>query len=199
MTSRRGTTNTAIRGNAAARRVSKRALLVRDGDGEKAPCWECGTVVTFETMVRDKIIPGVKGGRYVLKNLRVHCSPCSIRQGQRMGTETRRWKCWAKRGLRTSQVSPSGERTYLAGHWYVYLDGESIGWVGRTSSGTRWCGYRYRATEADASGELDWDGEPLRDLGDRASDLAAAGQKTKRAALYALLVECTTTPRRKAA
>jgi hypothetical protein len=87
----------------------------------------------------------------------------------------------------------------MAGHWYVYLDGESVGWIQPTASGTCWCAYRYRAPEGKAHLETDWDGEPLRDTGDRAGDLAAFGHKTKRGALYALLVECTTTPRRKTA
>lgn len=200
MTSRRGTSNTAIRGSAEQRRRSKRALLERDGDGVKAPCWECGTLVDFQTMVRDKIKPGVRGGRYTLDNLRVHCSPCSQLQGHRMGLETRRWKAWAKRGLRTSRVSPGGIRTPLAGHWYVYLDGTSVGWLERTGECRQtWRAYRYSMTETEGATQEDWDGHLLRDVGDRHGWKVAAGQKTKRAALYALLVECTNTQRRKAA
>lgn len=187
----RGTTNTNARGSAEGRRRRKQALLNRDGDGTTAPCWECATPVTARTMVADRIVPGCRGGTYRLSNLRVHCRPCSEAQGRRMSAESRRWKAWKRRGLRTSRFSPNGRRTYLAGHWYVYLDGASIGWVGRTSSGTRWCGYRYRAPESEAHLEEDWDGAPLRDVGDRRADLAAYGHQTMRAALYALLLEHT--------
>lgn len=200
MTSRRGTSNTAIRGNAAQRRASKLALLSRDGDGVKAPCWECSTLVTFETMIRDKIKPGRDGGRYVLDNLRVHCSPCSQLQGHRMGLETRRWRAWAKRGLRTSRISPGGIRTPLAGHWYVYLDGTSVGWLERTGCARTWRAWVYSMTEEQGAQQEDWDGQLLKDVGDRhAWRITAGPQKTKRAALYVLLVECTTNRERKAA
>lgn len=198
--SRRGTSNTAIRGSAESRRRSKRALLTRDGDGEKAPCWECGSVVTFETMVRDKIKHGRDGGRYTLANLRIHCRRCSELQGHRLGLETRRWRAWAKRGLRTSRVSPGGMRTPLAGHWYVYLDGTSVGWLERAGTCARlWKAYRYSMTEAQGAAQEDWDGHLLRDVGDRHGWRVGAYHKTKRAALYALLVECTTKPRKAAA
>lgn len=179
MTSRRGTSNTAIRGNAAQRRASKRALLVRDGDGEKAPCWECGTMVTFETMVRDKIKCGRDGGRYTLGNLRVHCRRCSELQGHRMGLETRRWRAWKKRGLRKSRVGPHG-LTWPA-TWYVHLGGQFVGLVWRDQDRT------WHASTTLAA-------ETAPDL------FALQGEyQTMREALYALLVECTTTPRRKAA
>jgi hypothetical protein len=199
MTSRRGTSNTAIRGNAAQRRASKWALLARDGDGEKAPCWECGTTVTFETMVRDKIKTGRDGGRYTLPNLRIHCRRCSMLQGHRMGLETRRWRTWAKRGLRTSRISPGGIRSYLAGHWYVYLDGTSVGWLERMPCSGAWKAYRYSMTEERGARQEDWDGQLLRDVGDRHGWRIGAYHRTKRAALYALLVECTTQPRKVAA
>lgn len=189
----RGTSNTAIRGSAEDRRRSKRALLARDGDGTKAPCWECGTVVTFETMVRDKIKPGRDGGRYVLRNLRVHCSPCSHLQGQRMGLEARRWKAWKKRGLRTSRISPGGLRSPLAGHWYVYLDSTSVGWLECQMDCARsWRAWSYSMTEAESVGHEGWDGHPIRDAGDRHGWRVGAGHRTRRAALYALLVERTT-------
>jgi len=199
MTSRRGTSNTAIRGNAAQRRASKRALLERDGDGVKAPCWECGTTVTFEDMVRDKIKTGRDGGRYTLDNLRIHCQRCSMLQGHRLGLETRRWRAWAKRGLRTSRISPGGIRSSLAGHWYVYLDGTSVGWLERRPCSGTWRAFRYSMTEAQGAVQEDWDGHLLRDVGDRHGWRIGAGHRTKRAALYALLVECTTNRERKAA
>jgi len=171
VTSRRGTSNTAIRGNAAQRRASKRALLARDGDGEKAPCWECGTLVTFETMIRDKIKAGRDGGRYVLSNLRVHCQSCSQLQGHRMGLETRRWRAWKKAGLRRSRFAPDGQ---LTPHWNVYLGDAWVGYVTMTACGTWMC----------ASPRL---------------ACPRAGHQTMRVALYALLVECTTNTERKAA
>lgn len=64
---------------------------------------------------------------------------------------------------------------------------------------------RCRATDllvTDCSGcrGADWDGQLLKDVGDRHGWRITAGpQKTKRAALYALLVECTTNRERKAA
>jgi len=177
VTSRRGTSNTAIRGNAEQRRRSKWALLARDGDGEKAPCWECGATVTFETMIRDKIKAGVKGGRYTLDNLRVHCRSCSQLQGHRMGLETRRFRAWEKRGLRRTRVSPAGFRS--PHRWYIHLDDLLQGTVQREDFG-EWTARRW-----------------LLVIGEY---VPVDGQfRTMRAALYALLVECTTTQKRKAA
>jgi hypothetical protein len=196
MSSPRGTTNTAIRGSAEGRRRSKRALLARDGDGVKAPCWECGTVVDFATMVRDKIKPGREGGRYVLTNLRVHCSPCSMRQGHRMGLETRRWKAWEKRGLRRSQISPAGRRE--RGVWFVYLDGVSVGYLLYGMCGKNWTAYQFDGPEGDLAGQELWDGTPVTDPGDRRATKVGL-TKTRREATYALLVECTTNQKGKAA
>ena len=115
----------------------------------------------------------------------------SMLQGHRMGPETRRWRAWTKRGLRTSQVSPGGMRTPLAGHWYVYLDGTSVGWLERTGCCSRtWRAWLYSMTEEQGATQEDWDGHLLRDVGDRHGWRVGAGHKTKRAALYALLVEC---------
>lgn len=94
MATRRGTSNTNARGGAPARRARKLFLLNRDGDGTEAPCWECGYLVSFVTMVVDRILPGYLGGTYRRNNIRVHCSPCSERQGGIVGaarrTENRR-------------------------------------------------------------------------------------------------------------
>jgi hypothetical protein len=87
----RGRSNTNERGSSSDRRQRKMFLLNRDGDGEKAPCWECGTMVDFLTMIVDRIIPGHKGGTYRRNNIRVHCPPCSTRSGAAL-TNLLRWQ-----------------------------------------------------------------------------------------------------------
>jgi hypothetical protein len=158
--------------------------LVRDGDGIGAPCWECGTRVTFSTMICDRKKPGKHGGRYQLSNLRVHCRGCSETQGARMAIESRRWKEWDRRGLRRSRTSPGGVRFEQT--WFICLAGKPVGFVAWWEPGRVWV-----AAHAGGVPLLTW---PY---------LAAEGHhlefKTMRAALYALLVECTTTPRRNAA
>lgn len=171
MTSRRGTTNTNCRGSAADRRRRKTELLIRDGNGLSAPCWECGTAVTFSTMICDRKKPGKDGGRYLLSNLRVHCRGCSETQGARMALESRRWKEWRRQGLRRSRIAPDGLPTP---HWNIYLGDTWTGYVTMTASGGWMCG------------------------GPRLAR-SIAGHQTLRAALYALLVECTTNRERKAA
>jgi hypothetical protein len=81
---RRGRSNGNEAGNNTQRRRRKQKLIDRDGDGVKAPCWECEAFVTVATVFVDRIIPGVDGGTYDLNNCRVHCRSCSGRQGQRM-------------------------------------------------------------------------------------------------------------------
>jgi hypothetical protein len=174
----RGTSNTNDRGSAASRRRRKQALLVRDGDGISAPCWECGTSVTFSTMICDRKKPGKHGGRYQLSNLRVHCRGCSETQGARMALESRRWKEWHRRGLRRSRVSPWGLRG--ASHrWYVHLGDRYVGYITRRAAGAWTATHWLEAIE-----------EPWPMTGDH---------QTLRAALYALLVESTTKPRKAAA
>lgn len=170
MTTARGTTNTNVRGSAADRRRRKQLLLDRDGDGISAPCWECDTLVTFETMICDRIKPGVKGGRYGLGNIRVHCPRCSQRQGARMSLETCRWKSWERRGLHRTRVGPEGFRN--SGRWYVELDGELIGHVDHHRDGTGWFAMLY--------GQHPHDWRQVADC-----------RPTLREALYALLLEYT--------
>lgn len=152
-------------------------LLARDGDGVQALCWECGVTVTFETMIVDKIRTGRDGGRYRLKNCRVHCVPCSQLQGHRMGLETRRWRAWEKRGLRRTRTGPHGMTGH--GRWYVHLDGRYVGTVWRDRAGV-WRSTRYLEVI-----DQHW---PV-----------AGDYRTMRAAQYALLVESTTKPRKAAA
>jgi hypothetical protein len=85
----KGRRNSNERGNASNRRARKLWLLNEFGDGVKAPCWECGTLVDFDTMIVDRITPGEQGGTYRRNNIRVHCVGCSGRQGQRRTMEIR--------------------------------------------------------------------------------------------------------------
>lgn len=82
--------NSNQRGSSYARRDRKLFLLAKFGDGEKAPCWECGAEVDFTTMVVDRIISERNGGTYRRNNIRVHCRPCSDRQGGLVTQELRR-------------------------------------------------------------------------------------------------------------
>lgn len=85
MRNRVGRSNSNERGSSYARRARKNWLLSpgsgHGGDAEKAPCWECGAMVGYTTMIVDRIVPGEVGGRYTRANIRIHCVPCSCRQG----------------------------------------------------------------------------------------------------------------------
>lgn len=75
------------RGNSVDRRRRKLWLLTPEagwgGDGATVPCseFDCGSILTVETMFVDRIIPGALGGRYVKGNVKPHCATCSHRQG----------------------------------------------------------------------------------------------------------------------
>lgn len=77
----RGTSNSDARGSSYARRKRKQAVLDRDGNGTWALCVTCPTVVDFETMTLDRIVPGVLGGTYALENLQPQCDRCCALQG----------------------------------------------------------------------------------------------------------------------
>lgn len=47
-----------------------------------AQCHECSTLVTYQTMMVDRIKLGIDGGRYTRDNIQIHCPTCSHRQGQ---------------------------------------------------------------------------------------------------------------------
>ena len=66
------------RGKASDRRRSKIWLLWKFGDGETAPCVHCGKGLTFETLERDRIVPG---GSYARHNIQPSCRPCNIGRG----------------------------------------------------------------------------------------------------------------------
>lgn len=80
-----------VRGSSYDRRARRAWMLSPaagfGGDGEKVPCWECGTMVNDKTLVVDRIIPHHKGGRYRRDNIRPHCAVCSCKEGQRTQTE----------------------------------------------------------------------------------------------------------------
>jgi len=80
---RRGPSNKNVSGSSYDRRARKRWLLNEFGDGETVPCsFECGTILTFETLTVDRFpIPGREGGRYVHGNIRPACMPCNEADG----------------------------------------------------------------------------------------------------------------------
>lgn len=71
------------RGNAAARRASKTRLLSDPRwqaditlPGTSCMCaWNCGTVLTFATVERDRV---AAGGSYRYANLQPACRPCNL-------------------------------------------------------------------------------------------------------------------------
>lgn len=68
------------RGSATARRRRRQWLLDQFGNGETAPCFECGAVLTYETLTVDRIVPGCKGGTYARSNIRPACKNCQLEQ-----------------------------------------------------------------------------------------------------------------------
>lgn len=95
MSSISGRSNRNERGSSYDRRA-RRAWLVSPeagfgGDGTTVPCWECGAVLTVETVIADRRIPGELGGTYRRDNIQgPHCVRCSCRQGQRRTAELAR-------------------------------------------------------------------------------------------------------------
>lgn len=73
------------RGNTEDRRRRRLWLLDPDsgfgGDGAHVPCWECGTLVDYVTMVVDRyIVPGWRGGGYQRWNIAPQCHVCADKQ-----------------------------------------------------------------------------------------------------------------------
>jgi 5-methylcytosine-specific restriction endonuclease McrA len=66
-----------LRGNSRDRRARRIKLLRVYGNGTSAPCVHCGTLVDYDSLEVDKIIPGPMGGRYVWDNVHVSCMPCN--------------------------------------------------------------------------------------------------------------------------
>jgi hypothetical protein len=82
--SRRGTSNTNMRGNTRDREA-RRAYLLRVYESSAGPgtcrCYRCGLVLTFATVTVDRILPGVAGGTYRRNNIRPACSTCNSATG----------------------------------------------------------------------------------------------------------------------
>lgn len=78
MPTRRGTSNTAVRGSSYSRRARKAWLLENfdpDLGPDKARCsFGCGEILTIETITVDRYpIPGCQGGTYRRDNIRPAC------------------------------------------------------------------------------------------------------------------------------
>ncbi|QOP64792.1 HNH endonuclease [Microbacterium phage DelaGarza] len=74
---RRGTSNSNDRGNAAARRRRKQRLVEEFGDGETCPCYRCGRALSVSMVEADRKVPGILGGTYRWENLRPACGDCN--------------------------------------------------------------------------------------------------------------------------
>lgn len=90
--SRRGTTNRNVRGNAKDRLARRRWLVetfrsdVVDASeqvlvGATCRCYRCGTLLTVDTVTVDRVIPGCRGGTYRRNNIRPCCGPCNTLTG----------------------------------------------------------------------------------------------------------------------
>jgi 5-methylcytosine-specific restriction endonuclease McrA len=79
------------RGNTRDRRARRLFLLNPEsgfrGDGVHVPCWECGRLVDYLTMIVDRIIPGCRGGGYQRWNIRPQCRRCADRQSHALRKE----------------------------------------------------------------------------------------------------------------
>lgn len=69
------------RGNAQDRRARKLWMLMTWGDGSSCGCVYCPTVLTYETVEADRIIPG---GPYVRQNVQPACRTCNLARGDRV-------------------------------------------------------------------------------------------------------------------
>jgi len=52
-------------------------------------CYRCGTLVTREQLVADRIVPGRLGGTYARTNIRPSCKPCSDKSGNEVKQSAR--------------------------------------------------------------------------------------------------------------
>lgn len=91
MAHKRGTSNSNSRGSSKDRHARKLWLLAEFGDGVTAPCsFECGAVVTYETITVDRHpIKGTDGGKYTRDNIRPSCAHCNYSDGGSLGAERR--------------------------------------------------------------------------------------------------------------
>lgn len=100
--SRRGTTNSNVRGNTKDRAARRRWLVtsyradrdISDAGCEVAfstgvaacRCYRCGVLLTESTVTVDRIIPGCQGGTYQRNNIRPACLTCNSETGARLAT-----------------------------------------------------------------------------------------------------------------
>ena len=94
--SHRGTSNTNVRGSSHDRRRRKRWLLETfdvDLGPDRARCAHCETIVTYETMEVDRIVPGALGGRYIRSNIWPSCQSCNMSAGHALQQELHAARC----------------------------------------------------------------------------------------------------------
>ncbi|WP_414637551.1 HNH endonuclease [Amycolatopsis sp.] len=89
VTAKRGTSNRNARGSSTDRRRRRAWLLVRFGDGRKAPCYRCGRLLTERTITVDRVTPGAEGGTYRRDNIRPACGRCNSETGGQLGAARR--------------------------------------------------------------------------------------------------------------
>ena len=94
---RRGTSNTNVRGSSYGRRVRRAWIMVAYASDVKGfvRCYRCGCLLynpdtppdpihglpTPRPLTIDRIIAGCKGGTYRRNNIRPCCSPCNMETG----------------------------------------------------------------------------------------------------------------------
>ncbi len=78
---RRGTSNTNVRGNVYDRAARRAFLLTAFGDGVTCLCYRCGAQLDDSTVTADRKVPGRDGGTYHRENLRPACVPCNSETG----------------------------------------------------------------------------------------------------------------------
>jgi hypothetical protein len=78
---RRGTSNTNVRGNVYDRAARRAFLLATFGDGVTCACYRCGAELDDTTVTADRKVPGRDGGTYRRENLRPACAPCNSETG----------------------------------------------------------------------------------------------------------------------
>jgi 5-methylcytosine-specific restriction endonuclease McrA len=89
VTCTRGVSNGNSSGSSYDRRAQKLWLLAEYGDGELTTCYRCAVPLLYDDLTRDRIIPGVLGGKYVRSNLRPACGPCNESTGGELAHEKR--------------------------------------------------------------------------------------------------------------
>src|SRR4051812_47346073 len=63
------------RGNSYARRMRKAWMLAHFGNGKACDCTHCGSMLDFDTVEADRIVPG---GSYRRDNIQPSCRDCNV-------------------------------------------------------------------------------------------------------------------------